>query len=230
MTRKTMAKRLDRAAARIDAAPLKASAVDDAFAKFVATGQLPESRRLAEAAANRALMEPEPTTPRIPARDEYVARLAMLQEMALALEKDEGDGFDEADVDVRPHLVRLVLHGDPIEEHLARGLFVVLAQLGVDLTKPVYRTTELDLPADTELAAEVLDWPLSLVREPDRAMARRLMQKLLRLFEQLGEWPDCVDEFTAALWRTEKEGVMPNDEVLRAAVMANMRLRELLAG
>jgi len=207
-------KRLDKIGQQIDSLPVDPAVVRVAFHTFRERGELPQDLRIARAVVFRI-------TSGIGDKgwgeegDEPAMIRAMME-----------NPLRPAD-DVMDSLLRESLSDHETARDAARSILKDLRENGLDVTEPLFakRGATLGLPDWGYVGMHLIGYPECLVIPPYEEQARRLFER----FAQLRQWvPDPTrrwfDSLSAAAGLFREHGELPDEQVMREAVLADTEL------
>jgi len=220
--RKATKKRMATVAQRLAALPIDPSTVDTAFETFRETGELPEHRRLADAVVQRILR---------PNRVESVqgrrAFMEAVEELSRAVEASMSRPKEPP---VRQQLLHEAVYGDGVVRVAARIAAKALVLSGIDLADPNLVEPDMELPDYGSVGLHLLGFPECLAKPPYEEQAHRLFDRFASLRERIDrDDPVWFEDLAAAQGRFLREGELPDDELMREAVLANGEFVGLLA-
>jgi hypothetical protein len=219
MTR-TANRRLGRVAEAIGKLPVRSTVLEKAFTLFCETGELPEEQRLADAVCRRALkIEEEPAYDLATAVVRTATRVRM--EMMSGSPKPQ-------EPSVRENLFHEAVFGDGIGKRAARLVLRREVDFGADPTDPSF-LADKTFPDHGSIGMHLLGYPERLAKPPYVAQAKRLFKRYAELRDRIDHedrwWWKAME---AALYTFDDYGELPDDELLRDAVLAGEELTALM--
>lgn len=209
-------RRLQRVETGISQMPIRPQLLDRAFEHFRETGELPDHQRLADAVARRVLHGRNRTAP---VGGQSDIQVLVLQAACL----DE----PEPAPSMREMLLDEAVWGDDFIRRVARTLLRWFADCGEDPTDPQF-LEDRTLPKHGSLCMHLLGYPERLAVPPYEEQARRLFGR----YDELRERIDHDDQswwesLTDAAVEFRLEGELPDDELMREAVLADAEFEAL---
>jgi hypothetical protein len=211
-------KRMERVAQVIAARPIRADALDKAFAHFCDTGELPDQQRLADEVARRALrgrQEPPDSADSLSNEERqkrFLELFAALRQRPAEPEQPE----------VRECVFHEAVFGNVLVRRAARLVLVLEVERGGDPADPKF-LADRTLPDHAAVSMHLLGYPERLAKPPYLAQAKRLFARYDELRVRINRYEDdpWFDLHVDAVIRFEDTGDLPDDELLRDAVLAH---------
>jgi hypothetical protein len=213
-------RRIERVQQVIGRLPVRPTVLEKAFTHFCETGELPEEQRLADAVCRRALkIEEEPV---------YDLATAIVRAATRVRVEMQSGSPKSQDPSVRENLFHEAVFGDGIGKRAARIVLRCEVDFGADPTDPSF-LADKTFPDHGSIGMHLLGFPERLAKPPYVAQAKRLFKRYAVLRDRI----DHDDRFwfkayEAALYRFDDYGELPDDELLRDAVLAGEELIALM--
>jgi hypothetical protein len=216
-------RRLDKLLAAIDALPIPRRVVQKAFERFCDTGELPEQQRFAAAITKQAINggQPPPSV-----ADDLASHIRMAR-LKVVSTQGQRDGAEPQLPPVREFLFDEAVYGPGFIRKTARAALRLLVFLDGEVTDPQLGADK-GLPKFASIGMHILGFPERLARPPYVKQARRLFLRYDALREQIDhEDRDWWWELEEAVFAFSQEGVLPEDELMRDAVLADAEMDAL---
>ena len=211
-------KRVARVEQSVATQPIDEDALQNAFASFRATGVLPQSRRLAEAVTDKALLGHRT---RSQALDDLPTLIAELRSCGNMSMEPDGAVEDRISRSVRRSLFAEAIHGHELVQQAARGILRWAAARGIDLTDPKFLADQ-SMPEFGSVALDLLGFPECLAVPPYKAQVRRLLVRNADLRSRIDtNATDWFEPIGSALVEFRASGRLPSDELLQGCVLAD---------
>jgi hypothetical protein len=213
-------RRVKRVQSALDAMPLREEALQEAYEVFKMFGELPEHERLAQAVVDSAIAgELLPIKP--PPDEADLIRLIQAKDR-------EKENAPPKEPTLREHLLDHAGYAPPPLRYPARLACTVVAARGLDLTDPKTLADE-PLPLHQGIGMHVLGYPERLVRAPYHEQAERLFARFDELRKHTPQHDDpWFDECSHAAVRFRVTGELPDQELMRDAVLADLEMECLV--
>jgi hypothetical protein len=213
-------RRVKRVQSALDAMPLREEALQDAYEVFKMFGELPDHERLAQAVVDSAIAGE--LLPIKPPMDE-----AALIRQILAKDREEANAPPKQ-LTLREYLLDHAGYAPLSLRIPARLACTVVAARGLDLTDPKTLADE-PLPPHQGIGMHVLGYPERLVRAPYHKQAERLFARFDELRKHTPQHDDpWFDECSHAAVRFRVTGELPDQELMRDAVLADLEMECLV--
>jgi hypothetical protein len=201
-------RRFERVQQAVSRLPYRADVLEDAFALFCLSGELPQEHRLAESVTQRALRGGGAHEP---------SHLSELERLILKVVPPDGEAAQ--DPTVREHLFDEAVYGPDYVRRPARLAIEYLVGKGGDVCATDFGADK-GFPKHASMGWHVLGFPERLAKPPYEKQARRLFARL----DDYRERVTCDDEAffdvmadatVALLWK----GELPVDAFLREGAL-----------
>ena len=214
-------KRLQELTRRVEALPIAPEVEDAAFERFCRTGELPESQRLAAVVCKRALRGEKLKQETDPI--DFDAFLQQAHQLAKNLEDLGPDTEPEFHtVPLREILFQEAVYGEEVVRLAARGALKLLVAAGRDVTDLEFIDGHMERPEFGSVGLHVLGFPEAVLKPPYEDQGQRLLNRFARLRERIDyddkQW---FEDFEIAANRFLRNGELPQDKLMRDAVLAN---------
>lgn len=215
-------KRIAKVKYAIDASPVRRHLLREAYEWFRDVGELPDDDHVAFEAVQQALRGGEEAPPM-----EEAALAGRVRQAALAYHERERPS-DVWPPTVRAYLFDEALFESPPLRKLARAAIACEVAYGGDVENPAFAARH-GIPGYGSVALHVVGWPRSLIRPPYEAQATRLLVRMDDIRGRVPQDdPSWLDAHSAALAAFHDDGVLPEDDLLREAVLVDAEQAALL--
>ena len=216
-------KRLKQVASHLAVVPLVPEVVDQAFETFQETGELPEHQRVAEEVIQRALRPFGRQYGNVLVLEEVDQVLREFQETA----RREAEGIESPE-DLRRSLFYEALSDEELVRFAAREAIKVLVGIGQDVAAKNFVPEDIEMPDFGTVGLHLFGFPEMLAKPPYVKQARRLFERIAELRQRIDQddrsWFERLYE---VIPRFRSEGFLPEDELMREAVLVAVELNEL---
>ncbi len=208
--------RMLKVAERMKSLPLSPEAEEAAFERFRETGELPDYQRLAAAAVDRALsFREEASGP--PEPIDHPTAISRLLAISKALATC---ALEPRKKPMRIMLFHEAVHGPDLVQQAARAAIKVLVSIGRDVTDPGFFDEDMELPEFGTLGLHMLGFPGCLVAPPYEAQARRMLDRLAVVREQVDHVEEgWFEDFAECAAQFFNGGGLPDDGFMCDAVL-----------
>ena len=210
-----LTKRLTSVEQNVAKQPISNDVLAPAVDTFRETGELPDNDRLAAAVLRVAQDSYLPVY-----KDDGALDWAATIQATMQAKKRRQDRVLEG-------LYAEAIHAPTVARNAARMVLRAIATLGRDPAEPLFRE-DYELPEDTFIGLHMLGFPERLIAEPYEEQAQRLIERIHALYRrQPGNrrWSDALRD---AMEDFAAFGMLPEDELLRATVLAQGEANALL--
>lgn len=208
--------RLDKVTRRVEAMPVPTHVVNAAVERLRDFGELPENGRLAAAVVHRVLIGEMP--------QEYVGdKAATIRHLVRITVVTEPTATP-----LREVLFDEAVHGPDFVRRFARTALKLAAFRGEDVTAPGF-LANVQPPEFGTLGMHLVGFPYRFVRPPYERQAERLWDRYAELRRRIDQADDgWMDRFAQAVMTFRSRFELPDDDLLRVAVLADLELQAVL--